>query len=113
MTEHSNASAAQPRVADISVAEAMALHGKAGVVFVDVREPAEVRAGKVKDAVTIPRGSLPEETDQLRQAQTVILYCAAGGRAALAGDLLLSMGFDDVRNMGGYKDWAAAGGATE
>ena len=40
----------------------------------------------------------------------VITYCASGGRAALAGKLLQELGYKDVRNLGGFKDWVEAGG---
>ena len=36
-----------------------------------------------------------------------------GGRAALAGKLLLDMGYTDVRNLGGFKDWVEAGGEVD
>ena len=42
--------------------------------------------------------------------KTVIVYCAAGGRAALSGQALKEMGYDEVYNMGGFRDWAEAGG---
>ncbi len=113
-------SAARAEVPAISPAEAKRLHGQAGVVFVDVREPAEVAAGKVKGAVAIPRGVLEFQVGSdenrpagLREDKTVILYCAGGGRAALAGQTLRAMGFEDVRNLGGYKDWVEADGETE
>jgi len=43
----------------------------------------------------------------------VIIYCAGGGRAALAGQTLKAMGFTDVRNLGGFKDWVEADGPME
>ena len=43
----------------------------------------------------------------------VIVYCASGGRSALAGKVLLDLGFKDVRNLGGFKDWTEAGGEVE
>jgi rhodanese-related sulfurtransferase len=113
------ANAAVPR---ISVQEAKALQGDPRVVFVDVREPPEVAAsGKVPGALTIPRGLLEFRADPesplheaaFDRAKTVITYCASGGRAALAGKTLKDMGYADVRNLGGFKDWAAAGGAVE
>ena len=42
-----------------------------------------------------------------------IVHCAGGGRAALAGKLLLDMGYTDVRNLGGFKDWVEAGGEVD
>jgi len=97
----------------IAPKDAIALHGKDGVVFLDVREPVEVAGGKVAGAVAVPRGLLEWQTEQLEGAETVVVYCAAGGRAALAGKTLKAMGFKDVRNAGGFKDWVAAGGDTE
>ena len=107
-TPNDPVSAAKTTVPDISVEDAKALHGTDGVVFLDVREPAEV-AG----AVAIPRGTLESQTEALAGAETVVVYCAAGGRAALAGATLKALGFDDVRNAGGFKDWVEAGGAVE
>jgi rhodanese-related sulfurtransferase len=45
--------------------------------------------------------------------KTVIVYCAAGGRAALSGQALKEMGYTEVYNMGGFKDWADSGGAID
>ncbi|GGG46972.1 rhodanese-like domain-containing protein [Caldovatus sediminis] len=114
--------AAEAAVPRISAEEAKALHGDPRVVFVDLREPPEVAAsGKVPGALTIPRGLLEFRADPesplheaaFDRAKTVITYCASGGRAALAGKTLKDMGYADVRNLGGFKDWAAAGGAVE
>lgn len=112
------ANAAVPR---ISAAEAKALHASGQAVFIDLREPPELAAsGKVAGALPIPRGLLefrvdPEspQRDPAFQRPVVITYCASGGRAALAGKLLQDLGYSDVRNLGGFKDWAEAGGAIE
>jgi rhodanese-related sulfurtransferase len=45
--------------------------------------------------------------------KTVILYCASGGRSALAAKVLKDMGYSNVYNVGGFKDWVDAGGAVE
>ena len=102
--------------------EAARLAEHAGALIVDVRDGTEVAAsGKVKGAVAVPRGSLesradadsPNHNSAFRKDRPVILYCAGGGRAALAGKTLRDMGFSDVRNLGGFRDWVAAGGAIE
>jgi rhodanese-related sulfurtransferase len=112
--------AARAEVPAISPAEAKRLHGREDTVFLDVREPVEVAAGKVKGALAIPRGvlefqvgSAENRPSTLSEDKTVIVYCAGGGRAALAGQTLKTMGFADVRNLGGYKDWVEADGETE
>lgn len=113
MSQTPNDLVANAGIPTISIDDAKALHGKSGVVFLDVREPAELAGGKVAGAVAIPRGVLEWQTDKLEGAQTVVIYCAAGGRAALAGATLKSLGFEDVRNAGGFKDWVEGGGAVE
>ena len=113
------ADATVPRV---SGADAKALLGKPGVVFVDLREPAEIAAsGKVPGALAIPRGLLEFRADPegaskdaaLTAAKTVVTYCASGGRAALAGKTLQEMGYADVKNLARFQDWVEAGGEAE
>src|SRR3954454_11011118 len=109
------ANAAVPR---ISAEEAKALHARGQAVFIDLREPPALAAsGTVPGALPIPRGLLelraePESPDRNLPFQTpvVVTYCASGGRAALAGKLLQELGYKDVRNLGGFKDWVEAGG---
>jgi rhodanese-related sulfurtransferase len=113
------AEAAVPR---ISPDEARNLVGRPDVLFLDVREPAEVAtSGKVPGALTIPRGLVEFRADPASalhdaafdRAKTVIAYCASGGRAALVGKTLKEMGYSNVRNLGGFKGWLDAGGEVE
>ena len=91
-------------------------------LVVDIRDGAEIAAsGKVAGAIAVSRGMLefraapdaPTHDPAFRTDRPVILYCGSGGRAALAGKTLLDLGFQDVRNLGGFKDWVAAGGAVD
>jgi rhodanese-related sulfurtransferase len=115
-------SAAHAVVPAITPADAAALVEKADALIVDVRDGTEVAAsGKVKGAIAVSRGVLEMRADPassshnaaFRKDRPVILYCGGGGRAALAGKTLLDLGFKDVRNLGGFKDWVGAGGAVE
>lgn len=112
------ANAAVPR---ITTEEARGLIA-AGALVIDVRDAPEVAAsGKIRGAVNISRGMLEFRADAetpyhdaaLRKDRPVILYCASGGRSALGGKLLKDMGYEQVYNLGGFKDWAEAGGETE
>jgi len=114
--------AANAVVPRITPAQAQELLAKGNAVLVDVREAAEVQqSGKAAGAVHVPRGLLefaadpkaPQHDARFDTGKTVILYCAAGGRAALAGQALKEMGYGEVYNLGGFKDWADAGGAIE
>ncbi len=113
------AEAAVPR---ISAEEAKALVGKPDVVFLDVREPNEVTAsGKVPGALAIPRGLVEFRADpasplhdaNFDRAKTIVAYCASGGRSALVLKTLHDMGYENVRNLGGFKVWVDAGGEVE
>lgn len=111
------ANAAVPRV---TREEAAALI-QGGALVVDVRDAPELKAGKIAGAAHVSRGMLefradpesPYHDPAFRRDRTVILYCASGGRSALAGKALQDLGYADVRNLGAFKDWAEAGGAVE
>ncbi|MCW5773178.1 MAG: rhodanese-like domain-containing protein [Rhodospirillaceae bacterium] len=113
------ANAAVPRIT-ADETEALLKSGKA--VVVDVRDGGEVQAsGKVPGALHVSRGMLefkadpdmPSHDKAFDKSKTIILYCASGGRSALAGKVLKDMGYPDVRNLGGFKDWAEAGKQVE
>jgi rhodanese-related sulfurtransferase len=55
----------------------------------------------------------PYHDKNFAKDKTVILYCASGGRAALAGKALKDLGYERVYNLGGFKDWTEAGGVVE
>ena len=114
--------AANAVVPKITAAQAREMIGKGNTLVVDVRDGTEVASsGKAAGAVHVSRGMLefradpesPYHDKNFTKDKTVILYCASGGRAALAGKLLKDMGYSQVYNAGGFKDWAEGGGAVE
>jgi len=122
MTVKDLMSAARAAVPSVTPAAASDLVKNADALILDVRDGAEVAAsGKIKGAVAVSRGMLefradpgvPTHDPALRQDRPVLLYCASGGRAALAGTTLIDMGFKDVRNLGGFKDLVDAGWPVE
>ena len=113
------ANAAVPRVTPAQTRELIA---KGNALVVDVRDGSEVaQSGKVAGAVHVSRGLLefradpesPSHDKNFAKDKTVIVYCASGGRSALAGKLLKDMGYGQVFNLGGFKDWADSGGAID
>ena len=113
------ANAAVPR---ITAAQAKEMIEKGNTLVVDVRDAPEVeKSGKVAGAVNVSRGMLefradpesPYHDKSFSKDKTVILYCASGGRSALAGKVLKDMGYDRVYNLGAFKDWAEGGGAVD
>jgi rhodanese-related sulfurtransferase len=115
-------SAANSSVPKISPQDAAALIQRGQALVVDVRDGLEIQStGKVQGAKHVARGMLEFRADpdspyydkEFSRDKTVILYCASGGRSALAGKTLQDMGYKDVRNLGGFKDWVENGGAVD
>ena len=107
----------------VPAAQAVALASDPEVVFVDVRDAAErEQTGTVRGAVHAPRAFLEFLADpaserhlpQLSPDKRLVLFCASGGRSALAGKTLKEMGFERVAHVpGGFPAWKEAGGPTE
>jgi rhodanese-related sulfurtransferase len=114
--------AANAAVPKITPDKARDLIAKGNTLIVDVRDAPEVeKSGKVAGAVNVSRGMLefradpesPYHDKNFSKDKTVILYCASGGRSALSGKALKDMGYNEVYNLGGFKDWAESGGAVD
>jgi rhodanese-related sulfurtransferase len=114
--------AANAAVPKITAAQAREMIEKGNTLVVDVRDAPELeKSGKVAGAVHVSRGMLefradpesPYHDKSFSKDKTVILYCASGGRSALAAKVLKDMGYDQVYNVGAFKDWAESGGAIE
>ncbi|WP_370499705.1 rhodanese-like domain-containing protein [Mycolicibacterium sp. jd] len=81
----------------------------ADLQIVDVRNPGEVAAGMIPDAVSIPVGQLPARLGELDPAKPTVVYCAGGYRSSVAASLLRAHGFTDVSDiLGGYGAWDEA-----
>ena len=113
------ANAAVPR---ITAAQTKEMIEKGNTLVVDVRDAPEVeKSGKVAGSLNVSRGMLefradpesPYHDKSFSKDKTVIVYCASGGRSALAGKVLKDMGYDRVYNLGAFKDWAEGGGAVD
>ena len=114
--------AANAEVETLTVDEAKALVGRDDVVFVDVREAKELEQGKLPGAVHAPRGLLefyadpesPYHKAELGSGKRLVVYCASGGRSALAAKTLKDMGIGDVANLiGGFGGWKQGEGPVE
>lgn len=90
------------------------------MLLLDVREHGEFEGGHIKGAHLVPRGileavvdpSYPKHMPEMAAARDrqVIVYCATGGRSAMAAAVLQMMGFNNVLNLdGGYTRWVADG----
>ncbi len=81
--------------------------------LVDVRSSSEYRAGHLPGAVNLPVHSLPFNLARVPvtdRSEEVVVYCAHGPRAGLAGFFLRLGGFSKVRHLrGDFNGWRRAG----
>lgn len=114
--------AAHAVVPKIDPATARTKMASGDALVVDVRDAPEVeKTGRVAGAHHVSRGMLefradpdsPYHDKNFRKDRPVIVYCASGGRSALAGKVLKDMGYLQVFNLGAFKDWAESGGAID
>lgn len=113
--------AAKARIKELSPAQLQEmLTERPELLVVDVREASEHEQGHIKGALLVPRGILeaaadptyPKHLPELSCARErpVVLYCATGGRSAMAAAVLEMMGFKEVYSLaGGFSGWEQAG----
>lgn len=84
-----------------------------GAVVIDVRAPEEYAGGHLSRAINIPVQELPGRIAEIEAlvagdlARPIVVYCAAGARAAKAKAQLDAVGFSSVVNGGGLDDLRA------
>ncbi len=94
-----------------------AVDSKSAGLIIDVRNENEFEDGFVPGAVNVPRGLVefriwklvgyPDKVDMNKQ---LTLYCATGGRCALATKSLMDLGFTNVTSVDmKFADWVKAG----
>jgi rhodanese-related sulfurtransferase len=115
--------AAEREIENLEVADAIKLHGRDDVTFVDLRDPRELtRDGRVPGAFHCPRGMLEFWIDPaskyhkpaFAQDKRFVFFCAGGARSALAAQAAQRMGLRPVAHIrGGFGAWKAAGGPVE
>jgi len=113
--------AAKSRISEVNPQQLQGLlESSEDLLLVDVRESSEHEQGHIRGALLVPRGILeaaadpgyPKHLPELSSARdrNIVLYCATGGRSALAADTLQLMGFRNVSSLdGGYARWEQEG----
>ncbi len=106
---------AKGRVENLTPQQVAAELEGGGATLIDIREDDERHQnGAIPNAVRAPRGMLefwadptsPYHREEFDPARRTILYCASGGRSALAADTLQRMGYTNVAHLdGGIKAW--------
>lgn len=81
----------------------------AEALWIDVRTQGEFNGGHVSSAHNIPHSDIAKRIHELSadKSQEILLYCRSGNRAGVALRTLTSMGYTNVKNVGGYDDAVA------
>ena len=98
-------------VKTISPEQALDLVNNNKCNLIDIRDAIELqKTGKIENSSNIPRGLLefwihPDSeffrNEKLDKNKEIVLFCAAGGRSALAAKTLKNMGFKNVSHIDG------------
>lgn len=68
-------------------------------LVIDVRTPEEYNAGHYENAINIPHTEILNRVDEIGDRSTsVVLYCSAGNRSAIAMRQLKTLGFRNIVN---------------
>ena len=95
----------------LSPSEALKLSKENKCNLIDIRDMVELQnTGRIENSFNIPRGMLefsihPEspffKKEKIDPNKEMVLFCAAGGRSALAAKTLQDMGFEKVSHVDG------------
>ena len=107
-------------ITTISPSQALEKLNKNECNLIDIRDAVELEnLGKIESSINIPRGLLefmihPEsvfiQNNNLDLNKEIVLFCAAGGRSALAAKTLKEMGFEKVSHVeGGFGSMSNSG----
>ena len=107
-------------ITTISPSEALEKLNKNECNLIDIRDANELQSlGTIENSINISRGLLefaihPESTfvqnNNLDLNKEIVLFCAAGGRSALAAKTLKEMGFEKVSHVeGGFGSMSNSG----
>ena len=107
-------------ITTISPSEALEKLNKNECNLIDIRDANELQSlGTIENSINISRGLLefaihPEsafvQNNNLDLSKEIVLFCAAGGRSALAAKTLKEMGFKKVSHVeGGFGSMSNSG----
>lgn len=78
-----------------------------GYVILDVRTEEEYAQGHIPGAILIPDYEIETKAEEVLtdKDQMILVYCRSGRRSKNAAQVLLELGYTDIREFGGIIDW--------
>lgn len=92
----------------VSMQEAInMMNTQAGYIILDVRTQEEYETAHIPGAVCVPNESIgttpPAQLPD--KSQLILVYCRSGNRSKQASEKLAKMGYTNVVEFGGIRDW--------
>ena len=92
---------------DMMKGETLLEEQKNGATVIDVRVPDQYNEGHIKDAINIPLENIEKEIEAkvAKKDAKVIVYCNTGNRSGQALEKLKKLGYTNVSNAQGVKQY--------
>ena len=97
----------ESRVVEITAEEAKEEIEKGNVVILDVRTKEEYESGHIENSILSPLDEIKVEAENILndKDKKILVYCRSGNRSATAANLLVEMGYNNIYDFCGIKDW--------
>ncbi len=84
-----------------------ALANDSSIVLIDVRTVAEFEEGHIQGSINVPLDQLSQEITRVvsDKKTTVFLVCRSGNRSAQASDIMASLGYQSLVDIGSVFTW--------
>lgn len=78
-----------------------------GYIILDVRTQEEYDEGHIPGAILIPNTEIEAKAEEILKDkdQLILVYCRSGRRSKLAAEVLVELGYTNIREFGGILDW--------
>ena len=78
-----------------------------GYIILDVRTQEEYDQGHIPNAILIPDTEIKNKAEEVMtdKDQLILVYCRSGRRSKLASEILVELGYTNIKEFGGIIDW--------
>ena len=76
-------------------------------IILDVRTQEEYDQGHIPNAILIPDTEIKNKAEEVMtdKDQLILVYCRSGRRSKLASEILVELGYTNIKEFGGIIDW--------
>ncbi len=78
-----------------------------GYIILDVRTQEEYDQGHIPGAIVISHEEIEARAEEVLtdKDQLILVYCRSGRRSKLAAEILVELGYTNIKEFGGIIDW--------